>query len=206
LFILFIKIYFRFGLGDIALDDIVVSTSCPKENRLCTFEDSSICNYVNDGLAEYNWVRTTGDAPLLSPSKPSTDHTDGTSNGAYMIVDISQSSSTTLNQRARLVSPDITPNGEQCVEFWYYSNSDAVSSVSKLNVFIRTKTQPTNTSGYLIWSKNILQVSCFYKEKKRKNSNFKGTSMAYFTTTYSTWYYFTIISNYFRRFSSKIWY
>jgi len=119
-----------------------------------------------------------------------------------MIVDISQSSSITLNQRARLISPDITPNGEQCVEFWYYSNSDAVSSASKLNVFVRTKTQSTNTSGYLIWSKNILQVSYFYRERSRRNSNFKGKSMAYFTTTYSTWCYFTIISNYFRRFSS----
>jgi len=85
-----------------------------------------------------------------------------------MIVDISQSSSTIINQRARLISPDITPNGEQCVEFWYYSDAELLSSGSKLNVFVRTKTQSTNTSGYLIWSKNILQVSHFYMKNKKK--------------------------------------
>jgi hypothetical protein len=85
-----------------------------------------------------------------------------------MIVDISQSSSTIINQRARLISPDITPNGEQCVEFWYYSDAELLSSGSKLNVFVRTNTQSTNTSGYLIWSKNILQVSYFYMKNKKK--------------------------------------
>jgi hypothetical protein len=85
-----------------------------------------------------------------------------------MIVDISQSSSTIINQRARLISPDITPNGEQCVEFWYYSDAELLSSGSKLNVFVRTNTQSTNTSGYLIWSKNILQVNYFYMKNKKK--------------------------------------
>ncbi len=101
--------------------------------------------------------------------KPSIDHTDGTSNGAYMIVDISQSSSTIINQRARLISPVITPNGEQCVEFWYYSDSDALSSASKLSVFVRTNYEAKNSSSYLIWSKNILQVRGFdMKDKKKK--------------------------------------
>lgn len=78
-----------------------------------------------------------------------------------MIVDISQSSSSIINQRARLISTDITPNGEQCVEFWYYTDAEVLSSASKLNVYVRTKTQSTNSSGYLIWTKNTFQV-CFY--------------------------------------------
>lgn len=117
-----------------------------------------MCNYVNDASSQYNWVRTTGDAQLVSTSKPIIDHTDGTGNGAYMIVDISQSSSSIINQRARLTSTDITPNGEQCVEFWYYSDAEILSSNSKLNVYARPKTQSTNSSGYLVWSKNIFQV------------------------------------------------
>ena len=76
-----------------------------------------------------------------------------------MIVDISQSSSTTINQRARLISPVITPNGEQCVEFWYYSDADSLSSTSKLSVYVRPTTPASSTSSYLIWSKNMHQVS-----------------------------------------------
>jgi hypothetical protein len=148
-------------MGDIGLDDIAVYTSCPNEDRLCTFEDPSICGYANDVLTQYNWTRTTGDDPLATGSKPTTDHTDGTSNGAYMLVDISQSSSLITNQRARLVSPMILSNGEQCVEFWYYTDAEALSTASRLNLFVRSSMQSANASGYLIWSKNILRVSWF---------------------------------------------
>jgi hypothetical protein len=86
-----------------------------------------------------------------------------------MIVDISQSSSTIINQRARLISPVITPNGEQCVEFWYYSDSEALSSASKLSVFVRTNYEGKNSSSYLISSKNILLVRGFdMKDRKKK--------------------------------------
>jgi len=90
-----------------------------------------------------------------------------------MLVDISQSSPTITNQRARLVSQTIIPNGEQCVEFWYYTDAEALSSASKLNLFVRTTAQQSNSSGYLIWSKNILNVSCFYIKDKEKEINFK---------------------------------
>lgn len=117
-----------------------------------------MCNYVNDHSIQYNWTRITGDEHIISSLKPLTDHTDGTGNGAYMIVDISQSSSTTINQRARLISPVITPNGEQCVEFWYYSDADSLSASSKLSVYVRPTSPSTTTSSYLIWSKNMHQV------------------------------------------------
>ncbi|CAF4185562.1 unnamed protein product, partial [Rotaria sp. Silwood2] len=155
--IVFEGIVGQYSQGDIGLDDIAVYGSCPNEDRLCTFEDPSQCNYVNDALTQYNWTRITGDDPFASGFKPSTDHTDGTSNGAYMLVDISKSSSIINNQRARLVSPVMVPNGEQCVEFWYYADAEILSSASKLKLFVRTSTQSTNTSGYLIWSKNIVQ-------------------------------------------------
>ena len=77
-----------------------------------------------------------------------------------MLVDISQSSSTINNQRSRLVSPIMMSNGEQCVEFWYFTDAEVLSTNSKLNLFVRSTTQSTNSSGYLIWSKNILKVSC----------------------------------------------
>lgn len=79
-----------------------------------------------------------------------------------MLVDISKSSPTITNQRARFVSPVIMPNGEQCVEFWYYTEANALSSASKLNLFVRTSTQSPNTTGYLIWMKSVLPVSFFF--------------------------------------------
>ncbi|CAF1538469.1 unnamed protein product, partial [Adineta steineri] len=153
--IVFEGIVGQFHLGDIALDDIVVYTSCPDENRLCTFENASICNYANDASVQYNWVRTTGDDPLASGSKPTIDHTDGTSNGAYMLIDISKPSATISNQRARLMSQTTIPNGEQCVEFWYYTSAEVLSMNSKLNLFIRPSTTVSNSSDYLIWSRSI---------------------------------------------------
>jgi hypothetical protein len=116
-------------------------------------------------------VRTTGDDPLASSFKPSTDHTDGTSNGAYMLVDISKASSIITNQRARLVSPVIVANGEQCVEFWYYTDAEALSTASRLNLFVRTNTQKNASAGYLIWSKSILRVS-FFPIEDRANMKF----------------------------------
>ncbi|UJR31098.1 hypothetical protein I4U23_018606, partial [Adineta vaga] len=155
--IVFEGIVGRFHLGDIGLDDIVVYNSCPNDDRICTFEDPTICNYANDATIQYNWLRTTADDPLMNGIKPNTDHTDGTSNGAYMIVDVTQSSTTVTNQRARLMSQTIIPNGEQCIEFWYYSDAQAISTSSKLNIFVRPSTVTSNSSDYLIWSKTILR-------------------------------------------------
>lgn len=118
-----------------------------------------MCDYVNDAASQYSWVRTTGDDPLASGFKPSTDHTDGTSNGAYALVDISRSSSTVNNQRARLISPVVMPNGEQCVEYWYYTDAEILSSASKLNLYVRSMDPPTNASGYLIASQSVSRVS-----------------------------------------------
>ncbi|CAF5214849.1 unnamed protein product, partial [Rotaria magnacalcarata] len=147
----------QFGLGDIAIDDIVVYQSCPNEDRLCSFEDPKLCSYSNDATTQYNWIRATGNDPVATGFKPLTDHTDGTSYGAYMLVDISKPAPGVTDQRARLTSPVIVPNGEQCVEFWYYSDGDLISALSKLQLFVRTSKQTTNTTGYLIWSKNILR-------------------------------------------------
>ena len=150
----------RYGLGDIAVDDIVVYDSCPIEDRLCTFEDKSLCGYENDDATQYKWIRTTGSDPFASSFKPLTDHTDGTSNGGYILVNISERRVAVTDRRARLISPVMVPNGEQCVEFWYYTDAEIISTASRLNLFVRTSTQSTNTSGYLIWSKSILRVSC----------------------------------------------
>jgi hypothetical protein len=156
----------RFGLGDIALDDIVVYDTCPNQDRLCTFEDPKICDFVNDAASQYNWVRTTGDDPLASGFKPSIDHTDGTSNGAYIFVDLSRSSPTANNQRARLISPTVTPNGEQCVEYWYYTDAEILSSASKLNLYVRSVDPPTNATGFLIATQSVSRVSELDRQRR----------------------------------------
>ncbi|CAM4935869.1 unnamed protein product [Rotaria socialis] len=155
--IVFEGIVGQFGLGDIAIDDIVVYQSCPNEDRLCSFEDPKLCSYSSDATTQYNWIRTTGNDPVGTGFKPLTDHTDGTINGAYMLVNISKPAQGVTDQRARLTSPVIVPNGEQCVEFWYYLDGELISTLSKLQLFVRTSKQSTNTTGYLIWSKNILR-------------------------------------------------
>jgi hypothetical protein len=129
------------------LDDIVVYDSCPVQDRQCNFDDGSLCSYVNDVTNQYDWVRTTGDDALLSISKPSIDHTDGVSSGPYAMIDISKSVSNSGNRQARLV------------EFWYYANAQGLSSASKLNLYVRNDAQVNTTTGFLIWSKNILAVS-----------------------------------------------
>ena len=165
----FARHHFRFGLGDIALDDIAVFQSCPKDERLCTFEDPSICNYVNDVSMQYNWILSSGDASSSMTLKPPQDHTDGTGNGGYMMVDISNASSTISNRRARLISPVIIPNGEQCVEYWYYGNADALSSASKLSLLVRSAAQSNSTPGSLLYSQRIRQVSSSHRNSSRSS-------------------------------------
>ena len=148
----------RFGLGDIALDDIVVYTSCKTDDRLCTFEDPTICNYASSTTDQYNWIRVTGDDPIATGFKPPIDHTDGTSNGAYMMIDVTKPSALSNNQRARLTSPMFVPNGDQCVEYWYYTDAEILSSNSRLKVFVRTSTQSANATGYLIGTEQIFRV------------------------------------------------
>jgi hypothetical protein len=90
------------------------------------------------------------------------------------------------------------PNGEQCVEFWYYSNGNILSSASALSVYVRTQTQPSNSTGFLIWSKRTELVNIFIpKQNTHQNLgsfSFLGWAMAHFSTTYSAWSQFDTVS------------
>lgn len=151
----------RFGLGDIALDDIAVYQTCTNEERLCSFENSDLCGYTSATTTQYNWIRTTGDDPFLRPAKPAIDHTDGTSNGGYMMVDIISSTGST-DQRARLSSAVVSPNGEQCIEYWYYIDSSILSTSSKLNVFVKSERTNSTSNGYLLSSVNAFSVGSLF--------------------------------------------
>lgn len=75
-----------------------------------------------------------------------------------MMIDITKPSALINNQRARLTSPVIIPNGEQCVEYWYYTDAEILSSNSRLRVYVRPSTQSTNSTGYLIGTERIFRV------------------------------------------------
>lgn len=103
--------------GFTAVDDIYMRDGACPPSPLCDFETDEICGYVNDVSATIKWIRTTSQTSTPSTG-PSFDHTLQTSQGHYMYI---ESSFSREGEKARLISPKITPNfGGVCVTFWYH--------------------------------------------------------------------------------------
>lgn len=83
----------------------------------CDFENSAMCAYTSDPTANFRWILGSG---ALTPTGtgPSSDHTYGTSSGRYAFLEVS-AANRQPGDKARLVSPDYSPSGPQCLEFWY---------------------------------------------------------------------------------------
>lgn len=77
------------------------------------------------------------------------------------MVDIISSTGST-DQRARLSSAVVSPNGEQCIEYWYYIDSSILSTSSKLNVFVKPERTNSTSNGYLLSSVNAFSVGSLF--------------------------------------------
>ncbi|XP_067654295.1 MAM and LDL-receptor class A domain-containing protein 1-like isoform X2 [Haliotis asinina] len=139
--------------GDIAIDDITVTTSTcgiippnaaaiPQTTAKVTTPSSGTaafsCNFENDfcGWVQITkmdlskWKRRQG---VTSGTGPSTDHTFGISHGYYILSEPSSVSGKTRD-KAQLSSP-LAQAGQSCITFWYNMYG---SNGSALNVYVQT--------------------------------------------------------------------
>ncbi|BFZ04231.1 hypothetical protein BsWGS_07270 [Bradybaena similaris] len=104
--------------SDIDLDDIwIFDESCPPPDY-CDFEDSEMCKMDQDNLDNTNWVVQL--AELASGSEPKTDHTYGTGEGHYLVMDMSKTQS---GDEARILTRQYSPDSARCLSFWYHMSS-----------------------------------------------------------------------------------
>ncbi|XP_066566439.1 uncharacterized protein LOC136753963 [Amia ocellicauda] len=119
--------------SDVAVDDISIqSGSCSFSSNTevgsnplttanpdpaaffdCNF-DKDICGWTQLLTDSFNWMRLRGSTPS-SLTGPSFDHTTG--GGYYMYI---EGDGVYNGDTARLLSPEITDTGHQCLQFWYH--------------------------------------------------------------------------------------
>ncbi|XP_030832894.1 MAM and LDL-receptor class A domain-containing protein 1 [Strongylocentrotus purpuratus] len=127
--------------GDIALDDILITSyGCPGHHIVknessvsCSFEEVELCYYVQDETDTIDWEwknRGTKD----DYTGPDGDHTRGDELGFFLYI----SSSTFIDSDdvARIMSPVATASNSasSCVEFWFHMWG---RDVETLNVYVK---------------------------------------------------------------------
>nr|XP_046265191.1 MAM and LDL-receptor class A domain-containing protein 1 isoform X2 [Scatophagus argus] len=102
--------------GDIAVDDIsLTSGPCPASD-LCDFEEGS-CNWQQQTTDDFDWIRQSGST--LNPNTgPVGDHTTNTPMGHYYFL--SSSSTDRAGQTAKMSSPLYPAGKGACVQLWYH--------------------------------------------------------------------------------------
>ncbi|XP_076601667.1 MAM and LDL-receptor class A domain-containing protein 1-like [Chaetodon auriga] len=114
--------------GDIAIDDIsLTSGPCPASD-LCDFEEGS-CNWEQQTTDDFDWVRQSGST--LNPNTgPDSDHTTNTATGHYYCL--SSSAADRTGQTARMSSPLYPAGKGACMQLWYHMYG---KDVGMLNVY-----------------------------------------------------------------------
>jgi len=93
----------------------------------------------SDGNATFHWNVGSGQTPTENTG-PSYDHTSFDKDGSYIFIEASQKKP---GDQARLLSDEIEPNENVCVQFWYHMHG---SEIGKLSIYLKT-----NQSETLVW-------------------------------------------------------
>ncbi|KAJ8029935.1 MAM and LDL-receptor class A domain-containing protein 2 [Holothuria leucospilota] len=137
---------------DVALDDVMLyaSEDCPDfttnapppttrpelvENVNCDFE-TDWCGYVQATDDLFDWMRHSGPTSSFG-SGPNVDHTTGTADGYYALMDCSNNF-LRFDDRARLISPLLQASSSvRCLRFFFYKYSTNSRTQDFLNVYIK---------------------------------------------------------------------
>ncbi|XP_071506663.1 MAM and LDL-receptor class A domain-containing protein 1-like [Diadema antillarum] len=134
---------------DLAIDDVDVyhsqqcptfpsvmpeTTTPPTTNSItCDFEndDNALCGWSQGDRDNFDWTRIKGPSPEYS-SGPEVDHTTGTADGYYMLIDTYENLPS--NGRGELRSALVAPSGsDRCFHFWYYMYGN---NINFLNIYL----------------------------------------------------------------------
>ncbi|XP_066300036.1 MAM and LDL-receptor class A domain-containing protein 1-like [Branchiostoma lanceolatum] len=109
----------------------------------CDFE-TDICGWMQAGDDDFDWTRNLGTTGSTQTG-PSTDHTTGS--GYYIYI---ETSGQTLNQTARVLSPQLPGTVQRCLTFYYHMYGQHVNT---LNVYFMSRGQ----LGQPVWTKQGTQ-------------------------------------------------
>ncbi|CAG5126615.1 unnamed protein product, partial [Candidula unifasciata] len=112
-------------MSDMAIDDIKLLQFCPAPGE-CTFEDG-LCGWMAPSSTfhgiDSQFVRATANSRIFvaAAPHPPVDHTTGTGNGTYMILQSDLNSGSQQSQNVSLVSDVIQATGSngKCFHFWF---------------------------------------------------------------------------------------
>ncbi|KAL5006371.1 hypothetical protein ScPMuIL_015177 [Solemya velum] len=130
-------------LGDIALDDILVTNGACPASKTCDFE-VDLCGWTNNhATLDTEWSRHSNTAGLYT-NGPIIDHTTENRNGHYLYVGASLMQA--AKPLAQIISPEYPPSVQpECLQFWYYMYGRNIGEVS---VSIRVNGLPDK----LVWN------------------------------------------------------
>jgi hypothetical protein len=142
----------RYPLGVIGLDDVRLLPSCPaRENRFCDFESEDICGYTtSDGAIKWTRQLATDNS-----EGPDTDHTTGSQFGYYMFTaGVSQDE----DVRATLTTNKISPNNEQCAEFFYYHKPSGAGNLNIYAIVVEDDKESEYAKKFPIWTEPLVNT------------------------------------------------
>ncbi|XP_041467552.1 MAM and LDL-receptor class A domain-containing protein 1-like [Lytechinus variegatus] len=128
--------------GDIAIDEVDYKPG-PCAFGTCTFEDE-FCEWVNVEGDDGDWLVFRGPADVGGITGPNVDHTLGTDQGHYLLVDSDQLYFPGYSALLHLGEPHL--RGMQCLRFWYMMNG---RNVGELMVYA-TDGSPLSAS-HVVW-------------------------------------------------------
>lgn len=132
------------------MDDIRLLNECPSQSeRFCDFE-VDMCGYSSTG--DFEWKRGSIDT---TSNGPETDHTTQTNTGSFVYAN---GTSNTKELKASLISQVITPNSEQCLEFYYFNKQQNKAAGLQVSYWLSTAssnlplwTEPKFSNGINGW-------------------------------------------------------
>ncbi|KAL8561655.1 hypothetical protein ACOMHN_001387 [Nucella lapillus] len=112
------------------------------ELHVCSFDDRSVCGWMSDSTANYNWTVHSRSTPSNNTG-PVEDHTMGSAEGWYIYL---ETSPTKPGDKARLMSPPLTfAHGETVCLMFYYSMHGR--QLGTLNVYQRVAQRTGRSQG-----------------------------------------------------------
>ncbi|KAH9494976.1 hypothetical protein Btru_018310, partial [Bulinus truncatus] len=141
-------------VGDISIDDLLLTHNACPHRALCDFEQD-VCGFSQEKNDDFDWKRVQH-IGLLTGNSPTTDHTMNSDRGYYMYLD--SSSPRKFGDKARIVSPVYPGGGAQCVQFYYYMNGADIGSL-----FIYLRKVGKIDQDNLVWTMHMSRGNFWIK-------------------------------------------